>query len=129
MLTKLVQTAEFRLIRYSLAVVWIITGVMSLGIYPQQDSLALLARIGILGTPALAALYLGSTVDIAAGILTLFTHSKTLWKAQALLVLIYTLVISVWLPEFWLHPFGPVLKNLPILTLLWLLYKNEGIQQ
>lgn len=123
------QANETRHIRISLAVVWIVTGVLSLGIYPQQDSLSLLARIGIQGTPALAALYLGSTVDIAVGILTLFTRSKTLWKAQALLIIIYTLVISVWLPEFWLHPFGPVLKNLPILTLLWLLYKNEGIQQ
>lgn len=123
------QATETRHIRISLAVVWIVTGVLSLGIYPQKDSLSLLARIGIQGTPALAALYLGSTVDIAVGILTLFTHSKTLWKAQALLIIIYTLVISVWLPEFWLHPFGPVLKNLPILTLLWLLYKNEGIQQ
>ncbi len=123
------QTAEFRLIRYSLAGVWIITGVMSLGIYPQQDSLALLARIGILGTPALAALYLGSTADIALGLLTLFAPSKTLWTVQALLIFIYSLVISIWLPEFWLHPFGPILKNIPILVLLWLLYKNEGIQQ
>lgn len=123
------QAAETRLIRISLAAVWIVTGVLSLGIYPQQDSLGLLARIGILATPALAALYLGSTVDIVVGLMTLFAPSKTLWLVQALIIIIYTLVISVWLPEFWLHPFGPILKNIPILTLLWLLYKNEGIPQ
>ncbi len=123
------QATETRQIRLSLAVVWIVTGVLSLGIYPQQDSLSLLARIGIAGTPALAALYLGSTVDIVVGFMTLLAPGKTLWKVQAFIIIIYTLVISVGLPEFWLHPFGPILKNIPILTLLWLLYKNEGIAQ
>jgi DoxX-like family len=121
------QAADSRLMRYSLAVVWIVTGLLSLGIYPQADSFALLARIGIEGTAASASLYLGSTVDIIFGLMTLFAPSQRLWQAQALLVLIYTLVISIYLPEFWLHPFGPILKNIPFLTLLWLLYKNEGI--
>ena len=121
------QSADSRLIRYSLAVVWMVTGVLSLGIYPQADSFALLARIGIEGAAASAALYLGSTADILFGLMTLFAPSKPLWQAQALLVLIYTAVISIYLPEFWLHPFGPILKNIPFLTLLWLLYKNEGI--
>jgi DoxX-like family len=124
-----VQAIDIRLMRYSLAIVWLITGVLSLGIYPQQDSVALLARIGIAGTPALAALYLGSTADIVFGIMTLVIPSKALWQGQAILVLIYTLVISIWLPEFWLHPFGPILKNIPFLTLLWLLYKYEGTTQ
>jgi hypothetical protein len=119
------QTTEIRLIRLSIAIVWIVTGIFSLGIYPQQDSLGLLARIGILGIPALAALYLGSIGDIVVGFMTLYAPNKTLWKIQAIIVLIYTFVISVWLPEFWLHPFGPILKNIPILTLLWLLYKHE----
>ena len=26
----------------------------------------------------------------------------------------YTVLISIWLPEFWLHPFGPLLKNIPV---------------
>ncbi|MEQ1485311.1 DoxX-like family protein [Methyloglobulus sp.] len=115
------QSTDIRLMRYSLAVVWIVTGILSLGIYPQEDSFALLARIGIEGTAASAALYLGSTADIVLGLMTLFAPSKRLWIAQALLVLIYTVVISIYLPEFWLHPFGPILKNIPFLTLLWLL--------
>ncbi len=122
------QSADSRLMRYSLAAVWIVTGLLSLGIYPQEDSFALLARIGIEGTAASAALYLGSTADIIFGLMTLLAPSKRLWQAQALLVLIYTIVISIYLPEFWLHPFGPILKNIPFLTLLWLLYKNEGIK-
>lgn len=123
------QTADIHLIRYSLAIVWLVTGILSIGIYPQQDSFALLARIGIVGRSELAALYLGSVADIAFGIMTLLIPSKALWQGQAILVLIYTVVISIWLPEFWLHPFGPILKNIPFLTLLWLLYKYEGTTQ
>jgi hypothetical protein len=114
-----------RHIRLSLAIVWIVTGVLSLGIFPVQDSLALLARLSIVGTPALIALYFGATLDIVVGVLTLYAPCKTLWQAQAAIIAIYTLVITIWLPEFWLHPFAPILKNLPILTLLWLLYQHE----
>jgi uncharacterized membrane protein len=121
------KPADICLMQYSVAAVWIITGLLSLGIYPQEDSFELLARIGIKDMTASAALYFGSTADIIFGLMTLYATSKCLWQAQALFVLIYTLVISIYLPEFWLHPFGPILKNIPFLTLLWLLYKNEGI--
>jgi DoxX-like family len=123
------QSPDIRLMRYSLAIVWIVTGILSFGIYPQQDSFALLARIGIEGSAASAALYLGSTANIVFGLMTLFAPSKTLWQVQAALVIIYTVVISIYLPEFWLHPFGPILKNIPFLTLLWLLCKHEGVTQ
>lgn len=120
------RTIEERGIRLTLAIVWLVTGLLSLGIYPQQESLALLSRIDLPGTPALAALYLGASADITLGVLTMYAPNKKLWVIQALLIITYTLIISFWLPEFWLHPFGPILKNLPILMLLWLLYQQEG---
>lgn len=120
------NTVETRSIRLTLAAVWLVTGALSLGIYPLEDSLALLSRIGLVGTSTLIALYLGAMTDIALGVLTLFVRSKSLWIVQGLLILAYTLIISIGMPEFWLHPFGPLLKNLPILLLLWLLYQHEG---
>jgi hypothetical protein len=48
-----------------------------------------------------------------------------LWLVQAALVLAYMAIISWKLPEFWLHPYGPVLKNLPFLVGLWILYELE----
>jgi len=123
------NTVETRSIRLTLAAVWLVTGALSLGIYPLEDSLALLSRIGLVGTSALLALYLGAMTDIALGLLTLFVRSKSLWIVQGLLVLAYTLIISIGMPEFWLHPFGPLLKNLPILLLLWLLYQHAGEPQ
>ena len=47
------------------------------------------------------------------------------YAAQMLLMLGYTAIITVWLPEFWWHPYGPVLKNLPLLAATWLLYRLD----
>ncbi len=122
------DAADRRLMRLTLAAMWLVTGALSLGIYPQADSLGLLERVGLQGATALTTLYLATTLDTALGLLTLFRPNKILWQAQAMLIVAYTLIISLWLPEFWLHPFGPILKNIPILMLLWLLNKYEGTQ-
>ncbi len=109
--------------RLSLAAVWIGTGLVSLGLYPVRDSYALLARTGI--GPALQPLMLygAALLDLALGVLCLWPmrQRRWLWMLQGALVLGYTLIISLRLPEFWLHPYGPLLKNLPILGLLLLL--------
>lgn len=117
--------SEQRLIRFTLATIWLITGLVTLFIYPKENSMALLARVGLFGTPAVVMLYGGALLDIVFGVLTLGMHGKRLWMAQAGLIIIYTLIITIRLPEFLIHPFGPILKNLPILALLCLLYKNE----
>jgi hypothetical protein len=50
---------------------------------------------------------------------------RWLWWAQIALIVVYTLIITIRLPEFWLHPFGPMLKNLPLLAVLGLLLAFE----
>ena len=47
------------------------------------------------------------------------------WLAQLAVIIAYTAIITVWLPEFWLHPYGPVVKNLPVMVAIWLLYELE----
>ena len=118
---------ETQLIRYSLAAVWLITGIISLVIYPVQDSLDLLAKVGIHGQFAVFTLYAEAALDIVIGILTLTSPSKALWQLQAIIVVGYSVVIALYLPEFLIHPFGPILKNLPVFTLIWLLYRNQGV--
>jgi hypothetical protein len=120
------DAVDLRLVRFTLAALWLMTGAVSLGLYPLGDSLDLLSRVHLHASHALSALYLASALDILLGLLTLFHPGPLLWKAQGLLVLAYTVIISLFLPEFWLHPFGPILKNLPVLALLWLLNKYKG---
>ncbi len=115
---------DLKLTRYTLAAIWLVTGVLSLGIFPQQESLKLLEGVGLYGIAALFALYSSASLNIVLGILTLARPSSRLWQAQAVLIVAYSLIIGMYLPAYWLHPFGPVLKNLPILLLLWLLFKH-----
>jgi hypothetical protein len=115
-------------LRWALGLVWIATGIVSLGVYPVQDSLSLLARVGLHGTPALAALYGAAGLDLVLGVLTIASTSRVrrwVWAAQIGLILGYTALISTFLPEYWLHPYGPITKNLPVLAAIALLWSLE----
>lgn len=109
------------LLRISLAILWLATGLLSLGLYPVEDSYRLLARVGLTGMPAALALYGAALLDLGLGLAALFAPSwRAAWRAQMALIAGYTLIITIWLPEWWLHPYGPVLKNIPLLAATWL---------
>lgn len=113
------------LLRISIAIVWLVTAWVSAFVYPEAESYRLLARTGIDGALAPVALYGAALLDGVFGVLTLVRPRRWLWLAQIALILGYTLLITLFLPEFWLHPYGPVLKNLPLLAALWLLLSFE----
>lgn len=113
------------LLRVALALVWLVTGVLSLGIYPVEQSLALLSEVGLRGVPAAATLYAAALLDLGFGVATLLAPGRWLWRLQMFLIAAYTVIITIFLPEYWLHPFGPVLKNIPILAVLLLLDATE----
>jgi hypothetical protein len=113
------------LLRASVALVWVAGGVASLA-YPLRESLALLERVGLTGGPAMAALYGGALLDIALGIGVYATRARRwLWRAQLALLLLYSVIIAVWLPEYWLHPFGPLVKNIPLFVAIVALHELE----
>jgi uncharacterized protein YbjT (DUF2867 family) len=114
------------LLRVAIAAVWIWTGIVSFGLYPREQSLELLYRTGV--PPALAPLMLygAAALDLLFGIATvLLSRRRLLWLAQIALIVGYTIIISIKLPEFWLHPYGPILKNLPMLAAIYALYVLE----
>lgn len=109
-------------LRASLAVLWIGTAIVSFGVFPVEESFALLERAGVPQAWLGVALFGAAGLDLLLGILTLVSRGRYwVFVAQLLLILGYTVIITVKLPEFWLHPYGPVLKNLPILAAIWLL--------
>ncbi|MGO4470052.1 DoxX-like family protein, partial [Pseudoduganella sp. RAF53_2] len=111
-----------RALQFALALVWIATAVISAFVYPVSGSLEILARVGLHGSVAPVALYGASLLHFALGIATLAWPRRALWAVQAALILGYSIVITAAMPEYWAHPFGPVLKNLPILAILAVLY-------
>lgn len=113
------------LLRISIAIVWLVTAWVSAFVYPEQESYRLLARTGIEGALAPVALYGAALLDGVFGVLSLVRPRRWLWLMQIALIFGYTLLITLFLPEFWWHPYGPLLKNLPLLAALWLLLAFE----
>ena len=103
------------LLRLALAVFWIATAGLSFGLYPIEKSRALLADLGLVGAPASVALFGGAGLDLILGVLLLLgVRVRAVGGAMLALMAAYT-VLSMRLPvEFWLHPFAPLLKTLPI---------------
>jgi uncharacterized membrane protein YphA (DoxX/SURF4 family) len=110
-------------LRVAVAIVFIVTALLSFGLYPVEGSRALLASAGLHGAVADVALYAGAALDLALGIAMLLPRTRRAACLAAIaLILGYTAIISIALPAYWLHPFGPVLKNLPIVAALVLLH-------
>jgi uncharacterized protein YbjT (DUF2867 family) len=112
------------LLRAVLAVIWIATALVSAFVYPVEASQAMLAQLGLTGKAALTALYGASLLDFVLGIATLAWPRRALWAAQAALIMGYTIAIAIAIPAYLEHPFGPLLKNLPILAILLILYSE-----
>jgi nucleoside-diphosphate-sugar epimerase len=114
------------MLRWSIAAVWIATGIISFGLYPQARSFELLARVGIGASLAPLFLYGAAAMDLILGLATLvMRHRRWLWLVQIAAIAGYTILISWRMPEFWLHPFGPLLKNVPMLAAIFTLYQLE----
>lgn len=102
-------------LRLLLAAIWLWTGIVSLGLYPVTDSYALLAPMGLMGLSASIALYSGALLDLLLGLALLCRwRPVAIGAAQLVLMTGYTILISVYLPDLWLHPFGALTKNLAI---------------
>lgn len=115
------------LLRGSLAVVWLASAVVSVAVFPRAQSLELLARSGVPAELLAPALWGAAGLDLLLGLLTLapLRSRRWLWAVQIGLILFYSAVIALRLPEFWLHPYAPMVKNLPMLALLMLLWVLE----
>lgn len=114
------------LLRLSIALLWIITGLVSAFFYPLSSSFELLSRLGITGIVAPISLYTAAGINLALGFATLLNFRIQLVATlQILLILTYSALISIGLPEYWIHPYGPVLKNIPIIVATLILISLE----
>jgi uncharacterized protein YbjT (DUF2867 family) len=113
-------------LRLAIAAVWIATAIVSAFLYPAADSYELLARTGIPEHLRPPMLYGAALFDLLLGVGTLVLRRRRwLWLLQLALIGFYTIVIALRLPEFLIHPYGPLTKNLPMLAAIWLLYELE----
>ncbi len=112
--------------RISLGLLWIITAVTSIT-YGKDLGYEVLAKGSITGSLAGLFIYAGSALDLFLGIwvLTNWNLGKC-YQAQVLVVVIYSLLLTIIDFSFWFHPFGPLTKNIPIVALICILYNDES---
>jgi len=115
------STAEDnRLLRFSLVTVWLFTAVASI-VELNGQSRQVLAEAGIASPPWLVQLLIvgGAAADLAVGLALWWRPGRASYLAAFGLLLLLTAVATFLQPTLWLHPLGPLLKNLPIAALLW----------
>lgn len=124
--TRAMLRATLPLARAANAVTWLVTGWVSAFVYPTAASLALLAQAQVPATVAPLALYGAAALDVVLG-LTMWKRAwrRATYRLQLALIAFYTVVITVWLPGYWAHPYGPIVKNLPLAALIYLLLRLE----
>lgn len=114
------------LLRFSIAFVWISAGLVSAFLYPREESYRLLAQAGISGVLAPLALYGASAIDVLLGILSLVKYRiRLIGSVQLVCIVVYSAIIFLRLPEFWLHPFGPLTKNFPLFVAILVMMAIE----
>jgi hypothetical protein len=112
--------------RLSLSLLWLFTAASSFW-WGRAIGYEVLAKQEITGAFADLCINAGSLVDAVIG-LWLLTAYKLQWcyRAQLIIILSYTILLSVIDPSFWLHPFGPLTKNIPLLVFIFWLSQAES---
>lgn len=114
--------------RVSLAILWVFTGITS-EFFAKYIGLEVLSSAGITGQFASVLISLGSLADVVVGLWVLFGVKLWLcYLVQMVLIVGYSILLSFIAPDFWLHPFGPITKNIPILVFIYYLYQEQRIK-
>lgn len=116
-----------RAMRASLVIVWLGTALVSaldyLGFSGLDHEGARLLASGGIASPTWQAMLIwaGLLTDLVLGLALLFRPGRYSYLAALLMMVVMTVVGTVLQPALWLHPLGPLLKNLPIAAMLWFL--------
>jgi hypothetical protein len=103
---------------------WTWTAFASWYVFPRTESLDWLRRAGLTDA-ALPAFVSACLLNLILGVASCFFSSRRLWQCQIAVVVFYSIVIAVCMPEFLFHPFGPLTKNLAVLCCLGYLVITE----
>jgi hypothetical protein len=112
-------------LRLSIVFVWLATAIVSVWELQGQSAQLLLAA-GV-RDPSLARwlILAGACVDAALGLAMLLCPARWSYLAALAVMGLMTLAATVLDPSLWLHPLGPLTKNLPIAAVLLVLARAK----
>lgn len=112
--------------KFSLAFLWIFTGITSIYFSPEVGY-EILESARITGLMADISVYAGGALDIVIGLWLLTSIKIRLCCIiQVVVIVLYTVLLTFIDPSFWLHPFGPITKNFPIIVLIAFIYIEKA---
>ncbi|MEN2432996.1 DoxX-like family protein [Comamonas sp. F1-6] len=126
------QKQAARLMHASLVVVWLGTALVSaldyFGLSGLNHEGARLLDQGGIGDAHWQALLIwsGLLADLALGLALLLRPGRAIYLSALLLMTAMTVIGTALQPTLWLHPLGPLLKNLPIAAMLWFLLQTDN---
>nr|WP_028604159.1 DoxX-like family protein [Ottowia thiooxydans] len=112
---------SLRWLHWSLVFVWLLTAVVSVHQWQGQSSELLLAAgipVGRLQDWLIGG---GAAMDLLIGLWLWLRPSRMAYAVALAGMAIMTLMATAILPSLWLHPLGPLSKNLPIAAALLML--------
>ncbi len=118
-----------RLLRWSLVFVWLATAVVSV-VELNGQSRELLAGLPSAWTVGDAAwlptaiILAGAGADAVLGLWLALRPGRSAYLGALVLMGAMTLLATAIHPSWWLHPLGPLTKNLPIAAILWVLLQD-----
>ena len=108
----------------AISFIWVWSGLSSL--ISWEQSYGLMQEIGANHEMSVLFTLLGSFADIFLGIAVFSkTYRKKIILLQMITMLIFMTILTIGAPHYWLHPFGVLSKNIPLIALSYYLYRRS----
>jgi uncharacterized protein YqjF (DUF2071 family) len=107
------------LLRGGMAVIWITEGLFPKILFQQQLELDIVVNTGLIPVDPSAFLTVMGVCQLMSGVGVLLARGRLLsllLAAQIAALVVLPLLVSWQDPSLWVHPFGPMTKNVPILV-------------
>jgi hypothetical protein len=91
---------ELKVLRGVVATIWLVTAALTFGLYPVEDSILLLEDLHLPRDRALLVVYAGALLDLAMGMLTLARPARILWLCQIAIIVAYSVLATLMVPEY-----------------------------
>ncbi|AXF86454.1 hypothetical protein DTO96_102208 [Ephemeroptericola cinctiostellae] len=120
------MSTAFWVLRGAMALLWLVSAVLPVLPSGQERSLSELMRFDFQPEVLMPLMYLAMLLDVLCAYLALCVPRAWAWLLQIILVLAYSVLLSIGHAELWCDPFGVLLKNIPIMAAMGVMIAHDS---